>query len=1352
MIGLRSEVARLLDRQTSARRLPPILVLGETGTGKGLLARCIHQAGPRREGPFVAVNCAAIPETLIEAELFGYERGAFTDARQAKPGLFQTAHGGMLFLDEIGLLPGPAQGKLLTVLEDRAVRRLGGTRTEAVDVAVVAATSVDLKGAVGEGRFREDLYHRLAVITLTLPPLRERDGDILVLAEHFLGRASADYGLSARHLTPETRARLQTYRWPGNVRELANAMERVALLSESDTIATSLLDFLPDAVASEAQEPGEARGPGHASTRRSLDDALRGRIETALRETGGNIRRTATALGISRNTLRARMDRYGLRQRVPAREPASPAAPPLPMAQSGPVEWARRHLAFLRVGLRTSSSARDPRGALDVLGEKITSFGGRVEEWSPTGVVAVFGLDPVDNPSSHAALAALAIQNAAARARGAGAEGADIVVAIHCAEHLVGRRAAATQLAVDGKLATWAVLEDLVATGAPGTVEITEAVAPFLARRFALQPLHDGERRVSRVLHRLDAAPAANLVPFVGRALELSTLEQAAGRAEHHHGQVVGVVGEAGVGKSRLLHEMIRRLGGWRVLQSAGAPYATRTSYFPIVELLKRHCYIEDADTTSAVRAKVVAALSRGVGDPDAVTPPVLDLLAALPADDPFRLLDPAERRRRTLDAVKRVVLAASAALPLCLIVEDLHWIDPETEAVLDDLVESVPGSRVLLLVNYRPEYRHRWGSKTYYRQLQLDPLSGETAEQFGRALLGADPAVQRLAAHLAERTEGNPFFLEESVKSLVEAGVLGGQRGAYQLTATAPRVEIPSTVQALLSARIDRLPAEDKHILEMAAVIGKTFSRRLLQAITDQGPEALRGGLAALQAAEFIYETTVVPDVEYTFKHALTHEVAYEGLLDARRRALHAAVMDAIIRLHAERLDDHVERLAYHAVRGEVWEPVVVWSRRAAARAASRSAYAQAAVHLEQALAALGHLGPTRTTTEQAVDIRIELRELLVPLGKHRRTLEHLEEALPLAEALGDQHRLGVVYRSLGTAHWLLGDCVRGLAFGQKALALAEEIDDPLLRMRSHFVVGANHHVLGHYRDGARACEATVGLLDEELTRERFGIFPAYARAWLAFCLAALGDFTRASLVAQEAAALARANGRPEPLVATRAALAYVSHLRGDLPDAIEHLESGLALCREAAIGVWLTFMCGHLGHVYALSGRPAEARLLLEECLECTRTQTRAEEALWTAWLGEAHILAGRRDEAQDVATRALDLARQHHTRGAEAVALHVLGEIASSAGHPDPAGAAAHYRAALALAEEIGMRPLVAHCHAGLARLSQSAGDPRTAAVHFATAAELYREMKMAYWLEQASVRIAASGTSSPTADHS
>src|SRR5262245_39257160 len=319
IVSLRARVQQIL--RVSARRPPPLLIRGETGTGKGLIARTIHRAGPRASGPFVDINCAAIPEHLLEAELFGYERGAFTDARRSKPGLFQLAHRGTLFLDEIALLPTALQAKILTFLDDGAVRRLGATAAEVVDVWIISATNADLAAAMRERRFRADLYHRLTVVTISLPPLRERGDDVILLAEKFLTRACADYRLPLRILAPDARARLLAYRWPGNVRELSNTMERAALLADTPHVTAAMLDL-------KEMAPDTAR---HAGVR-SLDQALRDHVESALGQTGGNISQTAARLGISRNTLRSHMKKLGLRQ--------GSAAPPSPRATEAPAESA----------------------------------------------------------------------------------------------------------------------------------------------------------------------------------------------------------------------------------------------------------------------------------------------------------------------------------------------------------------------------------------------------------------------------------------------------------------------------------------------------------------------------------------------------------------------------------------------------------------------------------------------------------------------------------------------------------------------------------------------------------------------------------------------------------------------------------------------------------------------------------------------------------------------------------------------------------------------------------------------------------------------------------------------------
>jgi predicted ATPase len=366
---------------------------------------------------------------------------------------------------------------------------------------------------------------------------------------------------------------------------------------------------------------------------------------------------------------------------------------------------------------------------------------------------------------------------------------------------------------------------------------------------------------------------------------------------------VVAVVGEAGVGKSRLVYEFIHsyRTRGWLVLESASVSYGKATPYFPVIDLLKRYCHVDDGDDTRTIRARVTGQVLTLDETLQESLPALLALLDALPEDSPFRTLDPPQRRRQTLDGLKRLLLRESQGQSLLLVFEDLHWIDTETQALLDGLVESLPTARLLLLVNYRPEYQHGWGSKTYYTQLRLDPLPPVSAHELLHALLGDDPSLAPLKQLLIARTEGNPFFLEESVRTLVETGVLIGTPGAYRLAQAVPSMQVPATVLAVLAARIDRLPPEVKRLLQTAAVIGTEVPLPLLHAIAELPEVALYRGLAHLQAAEFLYETRLFPDHEYTFKHALTHEVAYSSMLQEQRRVLHARIVEALEALAGE-------------------------------------------------------------------------------------------------------------------------------------------------------------------------------------------------------------------------------------------------------------------------------------------------------------------------------------------------------------------------------------------------------------------------------------------------------------------
>ena len=648
--------------------------------------------------------------------------------------------------------------------------------------------------------------------------------------------------------------------------------------------------------------------------------------------------------------------------------------------------------------------------ALHHMMDAVHRFEGTVNQVLGDGIMALFGA-PIahEDHALRACYAALAMQAAmrtyteeVRRTRGlelrmrVGLNSGEVVVRaigndLHMDYSAVGETtvlaARMEQTATPGSIrltpATLRLVEGLVQVNALGPVPVKGLVEPVEV--FELLG-------ASGVRRRLQAAAARGLTRFVGRDQELVVMQQALAQASAGHGQVVALVGEAGVGKSRLVYECVHshRTQGWRVLESASVSYGKATPYFPVIDLLRRYGHVDDGDDLRTMRAKVtgqVLTLDAALQD---TVPALLALLDALPDDSPFLQLDPPQRRQRTLAALKRVLLRESQVQPLLLVFEDLHWIDTETQALLDSLVESLPTARLLLLVNYRPEYQHGWGSKTYYTQLRLDPLPPVSADAFLHALLGDDPSLAPLKQLLIERTGGNPFFLEESVRTLVETGVLVGEPGAYRLVQALPTIQVPATVHAVLAARIDRLPPEEKHLLQTAAVIGTEVPLPLLQAIAELPEAALHRGLTHLQAAEFLYETRLFPEHAYTFKHALTHEVAYGSLLQERRRVLHARIVEALERLAPDRLAEQVEHLAHHALRGEVWDKALAYCRQAGEKAMARSAYREAVGYFEQALSALPHRPEQRDTLEQAIDLRLALRSALLALGDFGRILAY--------------------------------------------------------------------------------------------------------------------------------------------------------------------------------------------------------------------------------------------------------------------------------------------------------------------------------------------------------------------------
>jgi class 3 adenylate cyclase/tetratricopeptide (TPR) repeat protein len=774
---------------------------------------------------------------------------------------------------------------------------------------------------------------------------------------------------------------------------------------------------------------------------------------------------------------------------------------------------------------------------------------------------------------------------------------------------------------------------------------------------------------------RLQVSAARGLTRFIGRDAELEQLRAALERARSGLGQVVAVVGEPGVGKSRLVLELTHshRTDGWLMLEASAVSYGKAAPFLPVIELMKAYFGVADRDDARRVREKVAGKL---LTLDEGLRPELTAILALLdvPVDDAsWKSLGAERQRKRTLEAVRRVLLRESQTQPLLLVFEDLHWIDDDTRALLESLVESLPSHRVLLLVNYRPEYRHAWGSKTYYGQIRLDPLAAASAEALLDALLGDDRELAPLRSLLIARTEGNPFFLEESVRALAETGVLGGQRGAYRLVRAGQIVQLPATVQALLAARIDRLPPDDKSLLQSASVIGTTVPLTLLRAIAERPGDDLAARLAELQSAEFIYETRLFPEAEYQFKHALTQEVAYEGLLHERRRALHAQVVAAIERLYPSGLAEHRDQLVYHAFRGAQWA--------------------------------------------KAVDYLRDLGEVASP--------EEIEGTM------------GMGPESAGQLWWM-GEHERALRAAERDLAMAASFRHFGLRVVASCRLGQAHHALGDYRRAADVFRQIVDSIQGELVRERFGMaaFPSvWARSWLAWTLAELGDFADAIRVADEATEIAETGDHAYSRIQACWGVGILHMIQGRLDRAVPALEQGLVSARLENIPFLLPFISAPLGGAYALAGRVDSGIALLEQSVEqAAATRLVANHSLRLAWLAWAELLGGRRDAALGHARRALDIATDRQELGQQARVRRLLADIEAGAEAPDVAQAEAGYRAAIGLAESLQMRPLAAQCLLGLGGLHRRAGRSDQARVELDEALARFSSMNMTIWIER------------------
>ena len=792
---------------------------------------------------------------------------------------------------------------------------------------------------------------------------------------------------------------------------------------------------------------------------------------------------------------------------------------------------------------------------------------------------------------------------------------------------------------------------------------------------------------------RLQVAARRGLARFIGRQRELEILQKALEQTKAGHGQIAGVMGEPGVGKSRLFHEFkLATQSGCLILETFSVSHGKAYPYLPLIDLLKNYFQLVTQDDDRKRREKItgkVLTLDRSLED---ILPYLFFLLGIAEPTSPLQQIDPQIRRKRTLEAIKRLLIRESLNQPLILVFEDLHWLDNETQAFLSLLSESIASAKLLLLVNYRPEYRHEWGSKTYYTQLRLDPLGKQEAEEMLTALLeekfSPRPAGERdrgrgledfqpLRKFILDKTEGNPFFMEEIVQELAEQGVFNrdvkvgadrrvGPQGAGAHTG-AP-LHIPATVQAVLASRIDRLPPEEKDLLQTLAVIGKEFSLGLLKQVVNQSEDTLQQQLSRLRESEFIYEQPAFPEPDYVFKHALTQEVAYNSMLVERRKTLHEHIAQAIETLFHNRLEDQYSELASHYSRSGGTQKAVHYLHLAGQQAAQRSANAEAIAHLTTALDLLTTLPDTRERDQQELALQLTLG---APL-QATRSVSSLEvkatytRARELCQQLGETHQFFPILVGLRLFHHVRGELLTARELGEQLLSLAQKEQDPALLVAAHLALGNTLLHLGEV-DTAQAHLEQCLTFYEALRRHSHvflysGLEPGvFGLICLTQALWHLGYPDLALQKSNAACTLAQERSHPFSLAAALVLAALSHQLRRERAPTQELAEVAITLAREQGFAAWLGVGITLQGWARAEQGRVEEGITLIHQGL-AARQAVGAEvfQSYHLALLAEAYGKAGQTEDGLAALAEALAAVEKTEERWYEAELYRLKGEL--------------------------------------------------------------------------------------------
>ena len=848
---------------------------------------------------------------------------------------------------------------------------------------------------------------------------------------------------------------------------------------------------------------------------------------------------------------------------------------------------------------------------------------------------------------------------------------------------------------------------------------------------------------------RIASSVAKGLTRFVGRTREIEALKEAFGKAESGEGHVVGMVGEAGVGKSRLLLEFRNSLpkDHYGYFEGRCLHYGGSMPYLPVLDVLRSLVGVREGEQEHIIRQKLearVLGLDEGLRD---IIPPLQGLLSLKVEDHAYEKLDPKTKREKTFEAIRNLLIRASQDRPLILTIEDLHWIDKTTEEFLGYMIGWLPRTAILLLLLYRPEYTHQWGSKSYYRGVAVGELSAGRSAELVAAILEGGETAPELRELILNRAAGNPFFMEELTHSLLENGSIQKKDDSFILSRDASRVRVPETVQGIIAARMDRLEENLKKIMQVASVIGREFAFRILETITEI-KEDLKSGLVNLQGLEFIYEKSLFPELEYIFRHALTQEVAYNSLLVQRRKEIHEKIGQAIEELYPQRLEEFYEMLAWHYSHSDNQDKACQYLKLSGQKAVRGNSHQEAFRLFKDAFEVLHKMPRTAGNQQEQLEVLRALAISMRPSGYPEGSIDLLLEGEALAKETGDEKALANFLSNIGAYYWMAaGDPVLGKTYIEKGLGASELIGEVDIIVPAVFDYAISCYLSGDWWKICEVAPKCLELIEKTRTQsEDFGRhytpYPVL-KAMYGTAMGLLGNFDLAEDIFRDCRECIRTHqiSNPYALAMVECLHGYIYQSKGDGKKTVEHCTAAIEMSEKSRFDMLLAIAWAWAGCGYLLLDQPEKAIDHLEKGLKI-RLDLGAK--FWSGMfhnsLALAHLKLGNLQKAQDHAEKGVSLSRANSERHFEAEAEMYLGRVLGAGGPERFDEAGEHILRGIRQADELKLKPLTAQGCFYLGELSASFGRTEEAREHLRKAEAMFRQMGMDHWLGKAQEALA------------